>query len=123
VYARKISAHCLIKSITCQMKRGSNMNNFQQIMSQMERMVNEDDQAFAIDPENQKRIRLVNPEIILKRETNAFERAMLQRIERMDQYSWDRGNDGGLKTGFQSFDDALEGGLKPGLILFAAAPN
>lgn len=92
-------------------------------MSQMERMVNEDDQAFAIDPENQKRIRLVNPEVILKREPNAFERAMLQRIERMDQYSWDRGKDGGLKTGFQSFDDALEGGLKPGLILFAAAPN
>lgn len=98
-------------------------NHFQAMLRQMEQAVQEDNEAFIKDPDNHNRIRLINPKAIFKREPSELEQRMIHRIQMVDDYSWNRGKDGGLNTGFESFNEAIEGGLQPGLILFAAAPN
>ncbi|WP_245628919.1 DnaB-like helicase C-terminal domain-containing protein [Alicyclobacillus shizuokensis] len=80
-------------------------------------------EPFSTDDINPHRLRVTNPDGLLGRPLNKIEAMMLQNIEAVDEYAWSRGSRGGLDTGWELFNDAIEGGLQPGLILFAAAPN
>jgi replicative DNA helicase len=97
--------------------------NFQTILQQMEQQVRQEEYVFAPDPENNKQIKVVNPTGLYNRELNPIESEMLRKIESVDNYSWRRGKTGGPTTGFPLFDEAIEGGIQPGLIVFAASPN
>ncbi len=98
-------------------------SNFQQMMQQMENNIADESNAFAVDTTNQHRIHLTNPEALLHYTPSARETAMLNRIKRVDDYSWSRGKNGGLDTGFTEFNEAIDGGIQSGFILFGANPN
>jgi len=100
-----------------------NSMSFEDIMRQMQQQVQQESVIFGADPNNPFKLTVENEKAIFGRELNAIERNMLQTIMKVDNYSWQRGKTGGLKTGFDLFDEGLEGGLQPGLLLFAAQPN
>jgi len=60
---------------------------------------------------------------IFNRPLTATEQEIKTIIEQVDAYSWSRGQSGGLFSGFSGFDEGLEGGIQPGVYLFAAQPN
>lgn len=96
---------------------------FEEQLKKMEQQVHQEGIAFTIEENNINKLKIKDEDSILNRPLNKFEKKMVQRIQRVDDYSWARGASGGLDTGFESFNDALEGGIQPGLIIFAAAPN
>ena len=98
-------------------------NDFQRQLNNMHQEVILEGEAFGSDENNIHKLLIKNPNAILNRELTVMEKKMLQRIQRVDEYSWNRGASGGLDTGFEEFNDAIEGGVQSGLILFAAAPN
>lgn len=51
-----------------------------------------------------------------------IQQEMLEMIEYVDKYSWEKGSLGGLDWGMESFNRAFDG-LRPGLIMIAAGPN
>ena len=51
-----------------------------------------------------------------------FKTKMLQTIEEVDQYSWQRGEIGGLDWGFEAFNKAFEG-LNTGVHLIGGQSN
>jgi replicative DNA helicase len=55
-------------------------------------------------------------------EFHELQNEMLGIIDRVDEYSWNKGLNGGLDWGFEQFNEAFEG-LQPGLILIGAGPN
>lgn len=97
--------------------------NFAEIMRQVENQMRSDAGVFGSEEENPYKLKVVNPEAIFGRPLSPLEQQMLQNIQSMDAYSWSRGARGGLRSRFEQFDEVLEGGVQPGLILFAAAPN
>lgn len=99
------------------------ITDFNTIMQQVERDMRQDKDAFSVDPNNPNKVIVKIPFNVLSRPLNPMEERMMRKIENVDTYSWNRGKSGGLKTGFDFFDNAIEGGLQTGLILFAASPN
>jgi replicative DNA helicase len=97
--------------------------NFQAIFHQMEQQINRDESIFTTDPVNPFHIRLIDPNRLYNRPLNPIEAKMIQNIASIDQYSWNRDARGGLTSGFPLFDEAIEGGIQPGLYLFAAQAN
>lgn len=97
--------------------------NFQAIFHQMEQQVNRDESIFSTDQINPFHVRLVDPTRIYNRPLNPIEARMIQNVANIDQYSWNRDARGGLTSGFPLFDEALEGGLQPGLYLLASQAN
>jgi replicative DNA helicase len=97
--------------------------NFTEIMQQVQHQMQHDEVIFGQDPENPKKLKVLNPNAIYNREPTTLEQGMIRRIDSVDTYAWNRGKEGGLTTGFPLFDEGMEGGLQPGLILFAASPN
>jgi replicative DNA helicase len=97
--------------------------SFDAIMRQVEQQMRSDEGVFGSDESNPLRLKVINREQLLGRPLTMIEERMLAIIGQVDDYAWSRGALGGLKTGFDQFDEALEGGVQPGLILFAAAPN
>lgn len=51
-----------------------------------------------------------------------IQKEMLDTINYVDEYSWSKGELGGLDWGIQSFNEAFDG-LQPGLIMVAGQPN
>lgn len=51
-----------------------------------------------------------------------IQKEMLQTIEYVDQYAWNKGKIGGLDWGIKAFNDAFDG-LQPGLIMIAGQAN
>lgn len=51
-----------------------------------------------------------------------IQKEMLETIEYVDKYSWEKGTLGGLDWGLNCFNEAFEG-LRPGLIFIAGGPN
>lgn len=97
------------------------MTNFQNLLRNMQNQIHEDNKVF--HESEDRKVEVINPEGLFNRKLNDFEEAMLRRIKKVDEYSWGRGKSGGLDTGFESFNEAIDGGIQPGLILFAASPN
>ncbi len=97
------------------------MSNFQNILQEVENKMKNNAGSFSTD--EGKKLRIEDPNQLLNRQLTEIEEQMVRRISVVDEYSWNRGSLGGLKTGFTCFDDATEGGVQPGLMLFAAAPN
>jgi replicative DNA helicase len=100
-----------------------NETNFQTIFNQMEQQVNRDETLFGSRIENPNHLHLIDPNRIYNRQLNPIESMMVQSIANVDQYSWNRDARGGLTSGFPLFDEALDGGLQPGLYLFASQAN
>lgn len=101
----------------------TNEMNFQAIFSQMERQISKDDSIFGVKAENPYHLQLLDPVRIYNRPLNSIEAKMIQNLAAIDQYSWNRDARGGLTSGFPLFDEALEGGIQPGLYLFASQAN
>lgn len=101
----------------------SESTNFGDIMREVEEQMRGDANAFGADPNTKHKLILLNAEGLLGRPLNVIEQRMVYNISQVDAHSWNRGKEGGLKSGLSTFDDAFEGGAQPGLILFAAAPN
>ncbi len=99
------------------------MSNFNEMMNEFTNQMRSEKDMFVVDPINNQRVYVSNAEAILGRPLSKIELKMLMNIQNVDQHSWDRGAEGGLKTGLETFDYAFEGGVQPGLILIAAAPN
>jgi replicative DNA helicase len=97
--------------------------NFQAIFNQMEQTLTGDESLFNTDPYNPHHIHLVDPIRIYNRPLNPIEAQMVQNVANIDHYSWNRDSRGGLTTGFPLFDEAIDGGLQPGLFLLASQPN
>lgn len=97
--------------------------NFQAIFQQMEQQVNKDESIFAADQTNPYHVRLLDAQRIYNRSLNPIEMRMIQNIANVDDYSWNRDARGGLTSGFSLFDESLDGGLQPGLFLFASQAN
>ena len=97
--------------------------NFQSIFNQMEQQINKDDSIFSVKAENPFHIQLTDPTQLYSRALNPIEMRMIQNIANIDQYSWNRDARGGLTSGFTLFDEALDGGVQPGLYLFASQAN
>lgn len=97
--------------------------DFQSIFNKMEEQLNKDDSIFSTDKVNPYHIRLMNPEGIYNRPLNPIEQKMIQNVASIDEYSWNRDSRGGLTSGFPLFDEALDGGVQPGLYLFASKAN
>jgi replicative DNA helicase len=97
--------------------------SFAEIMRQMENQMRAEEGVFGSDEQNPHRLKILNKEGLLGRPLSPIEERMLYMIEQVDDYAWNRGARGGLRTGFDQWDEAVEGGAQPGLILFAAAPN
>jgi replicative DNA helicase len=100
-----------------------NTMNFQAIYNQMEQQVNKDETIFSSKPDNPYHLVLQDPSRVYNRPLNPIEAKMMQSVANVDQYSWDRDARGGLTSGFPLFDEAIDGGLQPGLFLFASPPN
>jgi replicative DNA helicase len=101
----------------------SNEINFQAIFNQMEQQVTRDESIFTTKEYNPFHLQLNDPARIYNRPLNPIEAMMVQNIANVDEYSWNRDARGGLDTGFPLFNEALDGGLQPGLYLFASPPN
>ncbi|QHW35857.1 AAA family ATPase (plasmid) [Paenibacillus rhizovicinus] len=99
------------------------MSNFEDLMRQMNEQMRTDSSVFVQDPNNPQRLMITDERALFGRDLNIIERQMVANILSMDNYAWSRGSRGGLATGFDLFDELIEGGAQPGLILFAAAPN
>jgi replicative DNA helicase len=97
--------------------------NFQAIFNQMEQQVNKDETIFGTNPNNPYHVQLLDMNRIYNRPLNPIEAKMIQSVANVDQYSWNRDARGGLTSGFPLFDEALEGGLQPGLYLLASQAN
>lgn len=97
--------------------------NFQGMYQQAEQNIQQDQYAFAPDQMNPMKIRLINPTVIHPRQLSPIEARMLQKVQQIDDYSWNRDARGGLATGFPLFEEAIEGGVQSALYLIAAAPN
>jgi replicative DNA helicase len=97
--------------------------NFQAIFNQMEQQINKDETIFGTNPNNPYHLQLLDTNRIYNRPLNPIEAKMVQAVANIDQYSWNRDARGGLTTGFPLFDEALEGGLQPGLYLLASQAN
>jgi len=97
--------------------------NFQAIFHQMEQQIQKDESIFTTDSINPYHVKLLDPQRLYNRPLNPIEAKMIQNVASIDQYSWNRDARGGLTTGFPLFDEALDGGVQPGLFLFASQPN
>ncbi len=97
--------------------------NFQEIFNQMTQQVNQNENLFTTKENNPFHVKLIDPNLLYNRPLNPIEAKMVQNIASVDQYSWERDARGGLTTGFPLFDDALDGGVQPGLFLFASQAN
>lgn len=97
--------------------------NFQEIFNQMQDQVDRDETIFATQPHNPFHIQLTDPNRLYNRALNPIEAKMAQSIANVDAYSWNRDSRGGLTTGFDLFDEALDGGAQSGLYLLASQPN
>lgn len=97
--------------------------NFQQIFNQMEQQINKDESIFSTQEYNPYHLLLTDPNRIYNRPLNPIEAMMVQSIANVDHYSWNRDARGGLDSGFPLFNEALDGGLQPGLYLFASQAN
>ncbi|SFJ65567.1 replicative DNA helicase [Paenibacillus sp. UNC496MF] len=97
--------------------------NFADIMRQVNEQMQTDTSIFGAEESNPLKLKVLNHEAIFGRPLSPLEQRMFQNIQNMDAYSWSRGSRGGLRSRFPQFDEGLEGGIQPGLILFAAAPN
>lgn len=60
---------------------------------------------------------------IFNRELSRLEMRQLNKIKMVDDYLWERSEEGGITTGFKQLDEALDGDISAGLYLLAAAPN
>jgi replicative DNA helicase len=98
------------------------MISFEDLMRQIENEEEKKD-AFKQLENNEKRIIVDDEESLFQRKLNPIEEELKTIIEQVDEYSWSRGSRGGLKSGFDLFDEGLEGGIQPGVYLFAAQPN
>lgn len=67
-------------------------------------------------------LKLVQPQQQEARQPYDFEKEMLDIIEHVDQFSWNRGTLGGLTFGDDLLDEAFNG-LQPGIYLIAGQPN
>lgn len=99
------------------------LNPFQEMVNQMEQQIKQEQEAFAYKDGNPHKIVIAQEVALYGRELSNYEREMLQVINSVEEYSWSRGKNGGLDTGFELFNQAVEGGLPTAFILFAAAPN
>lgn len=101
----------------------SQETNFTAIFNQMQTQVMKDDSIFVGRETNPHHLHLVNPEAIYDRPLNSIEARMVNNLHNIDEYSWNRDARGGLDTGMPLFNEAIEGGLQPGLYLLASQPN
>lgn len=97
--------------------------NFQEVYNNIATTMNQDEEIFTTDIGNPLKVRLANPEKIFNRPMNPIEQKMLQTVQNVDDYSWNRDARGGLVTNFPLFNEAIEGGVQTGLYLIAAQPN
>jgi replicative DNA helicase len=97
--------------------------SFSDIMRQTENQMRSDEGVFANDQTNPHKVVVVNKQGLFGRPLLPFEERMLYNVQQVDEYAWSRGAKGGLDTGYPQMNEALEGGVQSGLILFAAAPN
>lgn len=97
--------------------------NINQTYQDMLTTMNQNEEIFTPDQQNPLKVRLTNPEMIFNRPINIIEQKMLNTIQNVDDYSWNRDARGGLVSGFPLFDEAIEGGVQTGLYLIAAQPN
>lgn len=99
------------------------LTSFEQTVFNMEKQLRADREAFGIKEGNNNRIAVAQYEALFSRPLEKHEIEMIQMIDAVEDYSWSRGKNGGLDTGFKFFNEAIEGGLPTAFILLAAAPN
>ena len=97
--------------------------NFSAMVDMMERQLQQDTYIFGCKDDDPNKICVSNPTALLGRDLNQHELEMLNTIQSVEEYSWSRGDTGGLDTGFELFNKAIEGGIQTSFILFAASPN
>lgn len=97
--------------------------SFSDMMRQVEKQMQDEGSVFINDATNPNKVIVGDPGSLFNRPLSPIEEQMMKTIYNVDEYSWKRGQFGGLRTGMPLFDEATEGGLQPGLVLLAAQPN
>lgn len=98
-------------------------NNFMNMVKEAEQQINKENQVFDSDENNPQKIIIADLHKLFNRPLLPHEEQMIRNIQKVDDYSWKRGKNGGPTTGFEGFDMAIDGGISPSFILFAASPN
>lgn len=96
-------------------------NNFEEMMRAM--AAPKRTGVFVSSATNEFHIQLNETNQLFDRPLNGIEQELASIIDDVETYSWSRGSRGGLKSGFDLFDEGLDGGIQPGVYLFAAQPN
>lgn len=89
-------------------------------MKSIEEMLAEGVEGVQVVPTDEEVV--VPKEILQDEEMPFFQKQMLDTIQAVDEYSWARGEIGGLDWGFESFNKAFEG-LNTGVHLVAGQSN
>lgn len=80
-------------------------------------------EPFGVDELNPFKLKVLNMQALFNRELSKLEMRQLNKLKMVDDYLWERSQEGGITTGFKQLDEALDGDISAGLYLIAAAPN